>query len=1247
MAYPYPLRARPVRRWLNRSLTTLAALALLMGLAWGWLFYSGSGRDFVLTRAQSLLGEERLSWQEAKGDWSAGVTLTALSLRLDSLKLEADQVEVSIHPSALWRGAVSIPLLQLTKVRLTPIASPTTATARSWSWPRSWPTLPLPLRIEIARLQLSQIAWLADPAAPVKARELSTGLLLSQSRIHLDAFSLSTDAGSANVDAEIGLGTDSAIDLRASVTATTGKTAPWQAQLRIDGSPRTLNLRLNGTAPGAFALDAHLREQQGQWRWQAQLRAQGIVPAAIGGPSGSFGADLSLNGIDASAGLSGSVQRDAQTLTIAPSSVSWQSPRLSLAPLQLELADGQLRIAGEIDLMGEAPVAALQVQASDLRWGDGMQQTRASGKAQVDGWIQAWQMQGNAELEHSAERAQLVLEADGDAQGASLRRLALATPAGNSELTGTVRFDDALGWHLQGKLDGLDPGWFAADYPGELAANIDAHGGLQDGVMTAHAQIEQLRGRLRQQRVRGSADFDFNGSGTSGSLDLFVGDSHVRAQGRINERIAAQISFSPLQLSDLLPRAHGQLSGELKLRGTRAQPLLLGELHGQNLVVADFKARSLTLHAQGDATGTAQARVELGGAVISDIEVDRLSIDASGNPGRIELQMSASSEGLAAELAGVWSSPNTSTPNKQPQFLLRSLRLSPAQGAAWQLQQPVQIVQAAAWQLPPTCLRSDDGEVCAEGTWPGTVELHARDLDLALARPWLRRDTVEFTLLGRIDIEANLRGGDDAPMQARAHARSGVGSLQLVPTTREAAFSWREIVLDARLDASGWHANLQAQTGARGHVVGRLDLAGDDDGPLKGTLDLEVAQLAWLELYSPDLAAPSGLLRGRLDLSGTRAAPRMSGELTLTDFAGELPALGLALRKSSARLSALADGTLTFSALLDSGEGVLHIDGDSALAANAPLRLEVTGSDVKVSDTAEITALISPELTLTRVDDTFALAGRIDLPKARIALDKRQAGAAARSADVVVLDPVAEDGDDTALALSLDLDLRVGKDVALTGFGLDGKLGGSLHVTRAVGRDPLGTGTITATGRYERYGKPLEIRHARLIYTRSPLDNPALDIRAQRTVDSQMVGVQISGTGLRPITTLLSDPTLESGDTLSWLVLGRPLQAARQDDGTSLNAAAMALGAGSNLLAEQLGTRLGLDQAGVSESRALGANTLMVGKFISPRLYVSYGVSLIGTGQVVALKYLLGHGFDLEIESGLESRGSLNWKVEH
>ena len=53
-----------------------------------------------------------------------------------------------------------------------------------------------------------------------------------------------------------------------------------------------------------------------------------------------------------------------------------------------------------------------------------------------------------------------------------------------------------------------------------------------------------------------------------------------------------------------------------------------------------------------------------------------------------------------------------------------------------------------------------------------------------------------------------------------------------------------------------------------------------------------------------------------------------------------------------------------------------------------------------------------------------------------------------------------------------------------------------------------------------------------------------------------------------------------------------------------------------------------------------------VGKYVSPRLFLSYGVSLIGTGQVVTLKYLLTRDFDISVEQGNESAASINWRRE-
>jgi translocation and assembly module TamB len=205
---------------------------------------------------------------------------------------------------------------------------------------------------------------------------------------------------------------------------------------------------------------------------------------------------------------------------------------------------------------------------------------------------------------------------------------------------------------------------------------------------------------------------------------------------------------------------------------------------------------------------------------------------------------------------------------------------------------------------------------------------------------------------------------------------------------------------------------------------------------------------------------------------------------------------------------------------------------------------------------------------------------------------------------------------------------------------------GQLALRERPGRAARASGALDVTGTYKAYGRVLTIERARLGFANSAFDDPTLDILAQRVFDDVTVGVQVRGTASRPETTVVSTPAMDTNEALSWLILGRPLSTATGTEAARVDAAQMALGAGGTLIAQQLGAQLGLDVAGVSDSRNLGGATFTLGKYVSPRLFISYGVSLVGTGQVVTLKYLLRRGFDISIESGNENAASINWRTE-
>lgn len=401
-----------------------------------------------------------------------------------------------------------------------------------------------------------------------------------------------------------------------------------------------------------------------------------------------------------------------------------------------------------------------------------------------------------------------------------------------------------------------------------------------------------------------------------------------------------------------------------------------------------------------------------------------------------------------------------------------------------------------------------------------------------------------------------------------------------------------------------------------------------------------------MELFSPDIVDPQGHLQGEITLAGTRAAPALGGQARLSDFRAELPALALGLRNGEARMDTQPDGTAVIGGSVRSGEGTLRIDGTLGWQdADTPLRLALTGEKVLVSDTRQLHAVVDPSILVRyAAGQPLSVAGAVRISSAKLDLERLDSGVS-RSEDVVVLDP-ADPERGPATPLDLDLALQMGDDVRLHGFGLDGTLGGSVHMRARPGRETVASGALDVDGRYTAYGQKLQITRGRLVWTNSPFGDPIVDVRAEREVGGVTAGIDVSGRASSPVAKVWSDPATSESEALAYLALGRPLASASADESRQLSAATAALSAG-NLLASQLGAKIGLDDAGVSESRALGGSVVGIGKYLSPRLYVSYGVSLLGTGQVLTLKYLLRKGFDVEIESStIEHRGSVNWRKE-
>jgi translocation and assembly module TamB len=222
--------------------------------------------------------------------------------------------------------------------------------------------------------------------------------------------------------------------------------------------------------------------------------------------------------------------------------------------------------------------------------------------------------------------------------------------------------------------------------------------------------------------------------------------------------------------------------------------------------------------------------------------------------------------------------------------------------------------------------------------------------------------------------------------------------------------------------------------------------------------------------------------------------------------------------------------------------------------------------------------------------------------------------------------------------------------VQLTGFGLDATVGGRLTVRETPGQPTVGSGDISLAGPYKAYGQDLTIEQGHLLFAGTPIDNPRLNIVAVRRIEDDNVkaGLRIGGTARAPQMTVFSDPAMGQAEALAYLVTGKPLDSVGAEDGDMMQSAARSLGtAAGGLLAKRLGGRLGVDEVGIKESEMLEGAAFTVGEYLSPRLYLSYGVGLFEPGEVITLRYNVTRALAVQALSGPDDmRAGVVFRIE-
>jgi translocation and assembly module TamB len=947
-----------------------------------------------------------------------------------------------------------------------------------------------------------------------------------------------------------------------------------------------------------------------------------------------------------SAPLAGAAASGAATLT-----GTWPTLRVrheQRAPFAAA-TDGTLDFAGalRVDLVTEWQA---------LAWPGVTALASPSGRLALTGELGAYRYDGAGMLEVAGRSTAFAVRGTGERLELAIERLELEALADDGALgtlvaAGTVSLTRREA-DLALTANRLDPKWIAAAWPGRLDGTAILRAGL---LPEPHGALEtiDLDGTLRGYPVtlRGAAALPDPATLRLDAVRLESDGNHAVLTGTLGRTSIDLAVDAQLQELDLvLPGAQGSVTADLTIDGTWQEPRGNGQLAARMLSFAGVTVERLDASGElGLAPATRVAlTIEAAGIERGPVVARQLRIGVDGTAAAHATTIDVTADGWRATLAasggvaaGVW------------RGTLDALRIDEQVLGPWRLEAPAALALGRGLvTLTTSCLlHVSRARWCTELDVQGVAEdrlvVSGQNFDLATLRPLLPPalsiDGVYQISGALFDLMGDPRG---------ALALTGGATRARVAFGDEQAFTTELDEVRAGLTLTAGRLELTASVGSSfggsAEVRALIDDVRAPGSAIDGALRVEWPDLAFIALLSPEIAQVAGTVAIDLAVAGTVAEPTLDGRAEWAGGRIVAPRWGLVIDDIDAAATSNDGRALDFNATARAGDGSLTLTGATALDPDAgwPTRLELRGDAARLVQLSNAEVLATPDLHIEVALPRVTITGAVHVPRASLEVEALPAQAVTPSPDAVVHGG-AQRRAAQPLQVRTNVELTLGDDVRYTGLNLDTTVTGQLRLATEPNRSADATGTLRLVGTYDAYGQKLDLQRGQLLFG-GPLDDPGLDVRAVRTVDTTEVGVELTGTLKAPRTRIFSSPAMSEADALSYLLFGRPAsgEGIGTEETSTLQTAALSLGLQQALpVVQRFGTTLGLDELTV-QTTTTDAGALMAGKYLSPKLYIRYSYGLFNRIGGLLLRFKVNERLSIETRSGEHKSMDLLYTVE-
>jgi translocation and assembly module TamB len=1251
------------RAFLLLSLLVPVVLLAVLLSVFVWLFETEGGLHWAYTQLQKRVSGT-LEIRTLGGTLAGPIHIADLTYTSDGIDLQIQRAQITWAPTALLVGRFQLDTLAVDGVHV--------RTHKSQARQSDAREFGLPLNVSIGDVRIEHVSVDTSPGTSQTIDTIELAGFLGQEILRVDRLKVAAPNFFLEANGALGLKGATHHTLR----------VQWSAEpkpkLSIAGSGEIIgnltHLTVNQKLKEPFAADirAEILQPVADPQWQVHATFPEIDTRRLGWLERA----LQVGGtIDAHGGLvryqaSGTLRAKAPDLPVVAGaftiSGTTTADEVVVDQLTLNIPDTDMRLTAQSRWRPFDRAWTAEVQWQQLRWPITGAALLTSPKGTLEATGTHERYNGRFDFTTTANNypsAHWRANAGGDRTNITFTDIAVDTLDATIAGTAQVAWSPRLRWRTEFSGSSLNPAVAWPDWPGSLALKATLSGDRDE----LRADVESLKGRLRDKRFAASASVvrrhdDY----PNFALNVTAGDAKANISGTLERKWNLAWQVRVPNLTELTPNAAGNLISDGRVSGTRALPRIEAHASAEKLAYAGTQIRKASVEATIDLSDSTRSHVTLSAAqgTLFQREFESLAVNIDGLRSNHTIALDArwAQAALAVELQGGFAD------NLWTGSVTRSVaRLG---SESWSLAgQPRLVASADHIQLEQTCWRGGNTSACltlnSKGGAPTTVAVSTRELPLALLAPLLPSPTEwHGTVSG--DTRLQVDGGQLA--RADGRMEFSAGEVTLLDSART-VFAYDRGAIRLVIDDHGLHANADiALAGGDGGSAELLmsqfhsDIALDRQ-PISGHLSFAMRDLTPVAALLPQLEDLSGAIKMQFAATGTLADPRVRGEAVLTDGAARINATGI--RVHDIRLAATADGSdeLRLSGDAQAGPGRISLSGRVLFPDDRAWRAElhIGGENFQVADLRDNQIYVTPDLQVKLAPNEVVVDGTVQIPKATFTLHSQKGGVVETSPDVVLVNaPGDVPKPEPRWKIIAQVRVVLGDEVTFSGFGLTAKIAGDVALVEIPGQPATARGEVRVVkGKYDAYGQKLDVERGRLVFVGGPVTNPGIDARAVRKIEQITAGIEIRGTLQAPQLTLFSDPAMNQSDTLSYLLFGHPLEGANATEGRSLAAAALALRlTGGDALAQRIGSAFGIEEVGI-ESGTTGTTAatgtaattgqsaaLVLGKQLSPRLYINYSIGLFTPTNVLHLKYKLSQRWSLETQSGAQAGGDLIFSIE-